>query len=199
MASYKTVDTDFTLTCNSGNGVFTVNAQTNFLGNVTYNVPAVSVAPFITVAANNTGSYTTMGLLGQTNANAYAGIRFNVTANAWEVSSNVTSTGQAITPYTNVIQKPGGVLGSIQINGSSGAGNTFIGSPNLLFDHTSNSMGLIGSQYFGYQPTPSNIANTVAIHSNVAGSGQTGLYFTSDSQSGELIAEKKAKLYAIIF
>lgn len=196
MASFKTLNTDYTLTCNSGNGVFTVNAQTNFLGNVTYNVPAVSVAPFITVAANNTGSYTTMGLLGQTNANAFAGIRFNSTANAWEVSSNVTNNGTAITPYVNVIQKPGGILGSIQLNGP---GNTFVGTANLAFDPLTNSVGLIGSQFFGYQPTPTNVANTVAIYSNVAGPGNTGLYFTSNSNSGELVDANKAKLYAIIF
>ena len=195
MSSYKTVNTDYTLTCNNGNGVFTVNAQTNFLGNVTYNVPAVSVAPFITVAANNNGSYTTMGLLGQTGPSTFAGIRFNSTANAWEVSSNVTSTGYAITPYANVLQKPGGVTGSLQINGAG----TFVGSPNLVFNPVGNILGLFGSQYFGYQPRPSDLAGNVAVYSNVAGDGNTGLYFTSSSNSGELVSATKAKLYAIIF
>lgn len=196
MTSFKTVNTDYTLTCNDGAGVFTVNAQTNFLGNVTYNVPAVSVAPFITVAANNTGSYTTMGLLGQTGPSTFAGLRFNTTINAWEVSGNVTNTGVAIAPYANVVQKPGGILGSIQING---AGNVFVGSPNLLFDPTTNALGVNACQYLGYQPIPSNIANTVAIYSNVAGAGKTGLYFASSEGTGELVSAIQAKLYAIIF
>jgi hypothetical protein len=54
MASFKNVNSDYTLTCNQGNGVFTINAQTVFNGNVIYTVPAVTDFAFLTVAANNT-------------------------------------------------------------------------------------------------------------------------------------------------
>lgn len=196
MTSFKTVNTDYTLTCNDGAGSFTVNAQTVFLGNVTYTVPAVSIAPFITVAANNTGLYSTMGLIGQTSANTYAGLRFNTTNSRWEVSNNVTSTGVAISAYTDVIQSPYGPPGTVQISGLTGQ---FVGSPTLSFDPVSNSLILNGSQYFEYTSQGNIVANTVSLYSNVASSGQTGLYFASTENTGELISESKAKLYSIIF
>ena len=58
MASFKNVNTDYTLTCNQGNGLFTINAETLFNGNVTYTYPAITTTAFITVAANNTSGTT---------------------------------------------------------------------------------------------------------------------------------------------
>ena len=71
MSTYKTVNGDYTLTCDDGNGLFTVNAVTIFNGNVIYTVPTVTVSPFITVAANNTGNLYAMGLIAQTGPATY--------------------------------------------------------------------------------------------------------------------------------
>jgi hypothetical protein len=52
---------------------------------------------------------------------------------------------------------------------------------------------------FANTATPANVANAVAVYSNVVGSGGTGLYFTSTSANDELVSKGKAIVYAIIF
>jgi hypothetical protein len=44
--------------------------------------------PFFTVGANNTGAITELGLIAQKTANTYAGLRWNTTANAWQISTS---------------------------------------------------------------------------------------------------------------
>ena len=46
---------------------------------------------------------------------------------------------------------------------------------------------------------PANVANAVAVYSNVIGGGGTGLYFTSTSANDELVSKGKAIVYGIIF
>jgi len=143
MASVKNINTDYTLNVGTpaGNGIFTVNAQAVFTGNVTYSVPSVSVSPFITVAANNTGALTDMGLLGQTGANTFAGLRFNTLVNAWQTSNSVYSNGAPVTAYANVNTPPAGSNTEIQFNNNG----VFGGNANLTFDTSTNLLLLGGN------------------------------------------------------
>jgi hypothetical protein len=200
--SYKTVNGDYTITCNDGDGIFTVNAQTVFSGNVTYTVPAISVAPFLTVAANNTGAITDGGLLMQTGPTTFSGFRFDTTANVWQVSSSVTSLGVPIAPYSN-LGSPGGSTATVQFNQNG----VFNGSTAFTFNNVSNAVSIGGALNVGGVEVLSNIgtpptavANSVSIYNNAPGSGQTGLYVTGNTiATDEVISLTRAKLYSIIF
>ena len=196
--SYKTVNGDYTLTCNDGDGIFTVNAQTVFIGNVTYTVPATTVAAFTTVAANNTGAITDGGLLMQTGPTTFAGLRFDTTSNVWQISSSVNSLGVPVASYANIATgtaTAGGANTQLQFNDN----NSFGGSANLTFNTANNRLFLSGFQAFANTATPANVANAVAVYSNVIGGGGTGLYFTSTSANDELVSKGKAIVYGIIF
>jgi hypothetical protein len=203
MATYKNVNTDYTLTCNNGNGIFTVNAQTLFTGNVTYTIPSVSTSAFITVAANNTGAITDAGLLAQTGPSSFAGFRFDTTANAWQVSSNVYANGAPVSSYANLGGVAFGSNTQIQYNSNG----SLAGSPGLTFNAISNAVSMSGSLTVGGAEVLSNIgtaptavANSVAIYNNAPGSGQTGLYVTGNTiATDEVISATRAKLYSIIF
>jgi hypothetical protein len=203
MSTYKNVSNDYTINCglvgNIYTGTFTVNAA-NIIqnGNITTTGNSTISIPFLTVAANNTGAITDMGVLAQTSSNTFAGLRFDTTINAWQISTSVTGAGNPIIAYANI------ATGSAAAAGSEGAiqfnqGNVFGASNNLLFDYGNSYLTLDGAQYIGYRPTPPNAANTVAIYSNTAGPGGTGIYFTSAAAADELVSKTKALLYAIIF
>ena len=198
MTTYKTVNNDYTITCDDGAGIFTVNAQTIFNGNVTYTVPAITEFAFLTVAANNTGAVTDGGLLMQTGPTTYAGLRFDVTSNTWQISSSVNSTGVPVASYANIATgsaTAGGANTQLQFNNN----NSFSGSSNLDFNTSNNQLFLSGFQAFANTATPANVANAVAVYSNVIGGGGTGLYFTSASANDELVSKGKAIVYGIIF
>jgi hypothetical protein len=198
MASFKNVNTDYTLTCDDGNGVFTINAQTVFNGNVTYTVPAVTIAPFITVAANNTGAIQDGGLLMQTGPTGFAGFRFDTVANVWQVSSSVQANGDPIIAYANLAGTPGGQNTQVQFNDDG----SFGGDANLSYDTATNQLALNGTITLGnINVIPSNVPNAVVLFSNVVGPGGTGVYATSDDSGGadELVANYKAIVYGIIF
>lgn len=198
MSSYKNVNSDYTLTCDSGNGVFTVNARTVFNGNVTYTVPATTVAPFLTVAANNTGAITDGGLLMQTGPTTFAGFRYDTVVNAWQVSSSVFANGDPNIAYANLAGVPGGSNTQVQFN-TNGA---FDGTANLAYDKVTNKLTLNGTITLGNtNAIPSTVANSVVLFSGNVGNGGTGLYTTSDAAGGvdELVANYKAIVYGIIF
>jgi len=163
MASVKNINTDYTLNVGTpaGNGIFTVNAQTVFTGNVTYNVPSITTSPFLTVAANNNGSLTDMGLLGQTSANTFAGLRFDTLVNAWQTSNSVTSTGSPITAYANINTPPAGPNTAVQFNNNG----VFGGSSNLTFDSSANLMALSGNLSVSGNITAQNINANINITS----------------------------------
>lgn len=198
MTTYKTVNNDYTITCDNGDGIFTVNAQTVFNGNVTYTVPATTDFAFLTVAANNTGAITDGGLLMQTGPSTFAGLRFDVASNTWQISSSVNSAGAPVASYANIATgaaTAGGANTQLQFNND----NSFGGSANLTFTTTTNQLFLSGHQAFANTATPANVANAVAVYSNVIGGGGTGLYFTSASANDELVSKGKAIVYGIIF
>jgi hypothetical protein len=163
MASVKNINTDYTLNVGTpaGNGIFTVNAQTVFNGNVIYTVPTVTTDPFITVAANNTGAITDMGLLGQTGANTFAGLRFDTLVNAWQTSNSVTSNGAPITAYANINTPPAGPDTAIQFN----ANGVFGGNSNLTFNTSTNLMLLAGNLSVSGNVTAQNINANINITS----------------------------------
>ena len=209
MASVKSVNTDYTLNCGTppGVGIFTINAQTVFAGNVTYDYPALSTSAFITVAANNTGVITDMGLLAQTGGGTdiangtFAGLRFDTIANAWQISNSVTSNGAPVSSYANIATTESLVAGSntqIQYN----ANNSLGASGNLVFDYANSVLTLSGIEALvnvgGSSPT-TPVANVTYIYSNPVEGGGTGLYFVSPETSDELISRSKAIVYSLIF
>jgi hypothetical protein len=196
MSSYKNVNSDYTLTCDNGNGVFTVNAQTVFAGNVTYTVPATTIAAFFTAAANNTGAITSMGLLGQTGPTSFAGLRFNSTVNSWQTSPSVYANGEPITNYANIGSTPAGGNTQVQFNNNG----VFGAVANLAYNYANSQLIIDGSQRFGnIGSIPANVANSVVMYSNSVGQGGTGLYFTSATAQGELVSKRNAIIYGIIF
>jgi hypothetical protein len=201
MSTYKNTSGDLTLTGNGGAATLTINyANTIFNGSFTYTGNLTTTDDFIVVAANNTGAIQDMGLLAQTGTGTFAGLRFDTVANTWQISSSVTGAGAPIASYANIITTSTAVAAAgsntqIQFNDSGAFGAT----ANLSFDTATNKLFLNGHQVFANTATPANVANAVAVYSNVVGSGGTGLYFTSASANDELVSKGKAIVYAIIF
>lgn len=196
MSTYKTTSGDFTLTCDNGNGVFTINAQTLFAGNVTYTVPSVSTSAFITVAANNTGAITDMGLLAQTGVSSFAGLRFDVGVQAWQVSPNVYGNGAPVTAYANIGSAAAGANTTIQYNNNG----VFGGNANLSYDFANSVLTLQGYEVLGnIGAAPVAPSNAVAIYNNTVGDGATGVYVISSNVDDELISANQARKFAIIF
>ena len=197
--AYKNTSSDYTITVNNGVGTFTVNANTVFNGNVTYSVPATSTFAFLTVAANNSGNITDMGLLAQKGPSTFAGLRFDTTANTWQISNAVNADGSAITSYANIGTSSLAVGGSntqVQFNQNSALG----ASANLIFDYANNILKIQGVEVLGNIGTsPSVPSNAVAIYNKNVGDGATGVYVLSSSVSDELISATQAKKFAIIF
>ena len=199
--SYKDVSGDYTLTCEGGVGIFTVNAaNTIFNGNLTYTGNLTTVDDFIVVGANNTGAVANLGLLTGLNVttNSYAGLRFNADVNAWQISANVYGNGAPNTAYANIATGNATVSGAntqIQFNDSS----SFGASANLTFDKSNNRLTLTGHQALANVATPANVSNSVVIYSNVVSAGGTGLYFTSAAANDELVSKSKAIVFSIIF
>jgi hypothetical protein len=201
MSTYKNTSGDLTLTGDNGFATLTINyANTVFNGGLTYTGNLTTVDDFIVVAANNTGTVTDMGLLAGINTGngLYAGLRFDATINAWQISSNVSGLG--VGTYANILTtasaaNAAGSNTQIQFN----QGGVFGASGNLTFDYGNNKLTMLGYQVFGNTATPANVANAVALYSNVTGSGGTGLYFTSSSANDELVSKSKAIVFAIIF
>jgi len=197
--AYKNTSSDYTITVNNGVGTFTVNANTVFNGNVTYSVPATTTFAFLTVAANNSGNITDMGLLAQTGPTTFAGLRFDTTANTWQISNAVNADGSAITSYANIGTSALAVGGSntqVQFNQNSALG----ASANLIFDYANNILKIQGVEVLGNIGTsPSVPSNAVALYNNTIGGGGTGVYVLSSSVDDELVSKSKAIVYGIIF
>ena len=126
MSTYKSTSGDLILTGNGGAATLTINyANTVFNGNMTYVGNLTTTDDFIVVAANNTGTITDMGMLAQTGAGTFAGLRFDTFANTWQISSSVYANGAPIAAYADLASGgtgiPGGNVNDIQINDGAGA------------------------------------------------------------------------------
>jgi hypothetical protein len=204
MSTYKNTSGNYTITVTNGTGIFTVNAANIKLnGQVTQIGNTTTVFDFITVAANNTGAITDMGLLAQTTANTFAGLRFDTIANTWQISSSVLANGAPVAAYANLAVSGSAnstVAGSntqIQFNSA----NAFGASANLVFDYVNNVLKVQGFEVLGNIATTPAIApsNGVALYNKAIGGGGTGLYVLSSSVSDELVSKSKAIVYGIIF
>ena len=178
MGSVTNINTDYTLNIN---GVFTVNANTIFNGNVSYTIPSSNVAPFITVAANNTGAYTEMGLLAQLTSNTYAGLRYAVSANSWQTSTSVYANGAPIIAYAN-IGAPRGPNTSVQLN----ANGILSGTGNLTFNPSTNLLTLTGNENIsGNLVASGNITAANFIGNTIVNSSANIIYVGSNGNDND--------------
>jgi hypothetical protein len=202
MATFKNTSGDYTITCASGTGTLYINANVDIAGNVTYidTTELVITDPFIVLNNSNTGSYlANSGVLTHTANTTYAGLRYNRTAVAWEVSDSTDSTGLTGS-WTALLTSAGNttVAGSntqIQFNNA----NNFGASANLTFDSNTNALTVIGPTVLGNTATPSATTNAAAIYNNAVSSGATGVFVLSSSVNAELISATQAKKFSIIF
>jgi hypothetical protein len=199
MSTYKNTSGNLTMTGNGGLATLTINyAEAVINGNLTYTGNLTTIDDFIVVAANNTGTITDMGLLAQTSPTTFAGLRFDTTANAWQVSNSVYSNGQAnVQAYSTL--STGGAIGGANTQIQYNNNGTFGANASFKFDYANSRLTLTGSQAFGNIATPTNISNAIVVYSNVVSGGGTGLYVTSSSAAGELVSKSKAIVYSIIF
>jgi hypothetical protein len=199
MATYKNISGDWYITVDSGVGTIYVDGNLDVTGNITYVSEIAVNDAFIAVAANNNGTVTSMGLIATKTANtAWAGLRFNTITSQWEISPQVYGNGAPISAYETIATgnaTVGGANTEIQFNNNGSFGANI----NLTYDFTSSKLTLQGHQVFGNTATPANVANSVAVYSNVVGAGGTGLYFTSSAANDELVSKSKAIVFSIIF
>jgi hypothetical protein len=199
MATYKNISSDWYISVDNGVGTIYIDGNLDVSGNITYVSEIAVNDAFIIVAANNTGTVNDMGLVATKVANSsYAGLRFDVTANVWQISSSVSANGAPIAAYANIATgnaTVGGANTQIQFNDSS----SFGASANLTFNKSTNRLTLAGHQALANVATPANVSNSVVIFSNAVSAGGTGLYFTSAAANDELVSKSKAIVFSIIF
>jgi hypothetical protein len=228
MPTYKRIDGDYVITTVNSGDFVTINTHTveingnlNVRGNLTYiEVSELKVDdPFITVAANNTGSgnsalFPNQGLVAQTGINSFAGLRFHNETLEWQISDNVTADGAPITPYQPLglatSGLPGGPVNAIQFNAGS---DIFGGNSEFSYDSANSQVTLDGSlrvlndyielqgrMIYGNIGTPAPaVANSVVVYHNQVGSGGTGLYVRNIADQDELVSRKKAIVFGLIF
>jgi hypothetical protein len=200
MALYKNISSDWYISVDSGVGTIYIDGNLDITGNVTYVSEIAVNDAFIVVAANNTGTVTSMGLVATRVANtSFAGLRYDATANAWQISTSVAANGAPIAAYANIAGGGAGTVAGantqIQFNDAGAFGAT----ANLTFDKTTNRLTLGGHQALANVATPANVANAVVIFSNAVSAGGTGVYFTSAAAADELVSKSKAIVFSIIF
>jgi hypothetical protein len=230
MATYKRIDGDYSITTlNSADNVHItthtvkVHGNLDVLGNITYieSTDLLVDDPFITVAANNSGSgsgasFPNQGLVAQTGGNSFAGLRFHNDTGEWQISASVDANGAPITAYQPIgiatAGLPGGPINSIQYNAGSGvfggnsefsysAANSTVTLDQTLLDLVDANIQVDGSLILANIATApvSPVANSVQVYHNQAGSGGTGVYFQDSSTSDELVSKSKAIVFSIIF
>jgi len=205
MATYKNLSDDWYITLDGGVGTIYVDGNLDVTGNITYVSEIAVNDAFIIVAANNNGTVNDMGLVATKIANsAYAGLRFDITANAWQISSSVYANGAPIAAYSNIFAGGGnafvaGADTEIQYN----AGGNFGANPNLTYDYGNSILSLTGDMVLANVVTYSSIpSNAVAMYNSAPGTGGTGLYVVGSSptvNNDELVSVTKARLMAIIY
>jgi hypothetical protein len=202
MATYKNISDDWYITLDGGIGTIYIDGNLDITGNITYVSEIAVNDAFIIVAANNNGTVNDMGLVATKVANsAYAGLRFDVAANAWQISSSVYANGAPISAYQNIPVGGGNafVAGSntqVQFNEAG----VFGASANLTFDYSDNKLTVQGHEVLGnIVTTPVYAGNGVALYNKVQGGGGTGLYVINSSVDDELVSKSKAIVFSIIF
>jgi len=200
MSAQKNVSGNYTITLNQGNGVMTINGDLDVLGNITY-VDQLNVNdPFITVAGNNTGTVTSMGMVAQKTATTFAGLRFNTLLQQWEISPLVDADGGAISPYLPISSGGAGTVAGANTQIQFNQADEFGASANLSFDYATNRLTLQGHQVLGNIGTvPDYTGNGVAVYNNIVGPGGTGVYVKNAQVNDELVSRKRALMSGFIF
>lgn len=201
MATYKNISSDWYISVDSGVGTIYVDGNLDVAGNITYVSDIAVNDAFIIVAANNTGTVTSMGLVATRVANtSYAGLRYNSTANAWQISTSVAANGAPVAAYANIATGTVTVAGAntqVQFNDSGSFGAT----ANLTFDKATNQLTVVaGSQRLGNIGTaPAAVANSAVIYNLAPDLGASGVYARTTTTQDELIGAVRARLFSIIF
>ena len=201
MATYKNISSDWYISVDSGVGTIYVDGNLDVAGNITYVSDIAVNDAFIIVAANNTGTVTSMGLVATRVANtSYAGLRYNSTANAWQISTSVSANGAPVAAYANIATGTATVAGAntqVQFNDSGAFGAT----ANLTFDKSLNQLAITaGSQRLGNIGTaPAAVANSAVLYNLAPDLGASGVYARTTSTQDELITAVRARLFSIIF
>ena len=208
MATHKRIDGDYVITTINppddmvvNTNTLVVNGNLDVAGNLTYiNVDELNIRdPFILLNSSNTGTYASnSGILTHETASSFAGIRYNATAGAWQLSIATDSTG--LTGTWNTIGTSGsgvpqGPNESLQYND----GGNFGGNAALTFDEANSAVVLQGHQVFGNIGTaPGATANAVAVYHNAVAEGDSGLYVQSAAGTDELITRQRSVFYSLI-
>jgi hypothetical protein len=201
MATYKNISSDWYISVDSGVGTIYVDGNLDVAGNITFVSELAVNDAFIIVAANNTGTVTSMGLVATRVANSsFAGLRYDSTANAWQISTSVAANGAPIAAYANI------TTGSITVAGANtqvqfNDGGTFGATANLTFDKSINQLAITaGSQRLGNTGTaPAAVANSAVLYNLAPDLGASGVYARTSSTEDELITAVRARLFSIIF
>ena len=180
MATYKNISSDWYISVDSGVGTIYVDGNLDVAGNITYVSDIAVNDAFIIVAANNTGTVTSMGLVATRVANtSFAGLRYDATANAWQISTSVSANGAPVAAYANIAT----------------------GTANLTFDKSINQLTITaGSQRLGnIGAAPAAVANSAVLYNQAPDLGASGVYARTSSTQDELITAVRARLFSIIF
>ena len=201
MATYKNISSDWYISVDSGVGTIYVDGNLDVAGNITFVSELAVNDAFIIVAANNTGTVTSMGLVATRVANtSFAGLRYDATANAWQISTSVSANGAPVAAYANIATGTATVAGAntqVQFNDSGSFGAT----ANLTFDKSINQLAITaGSQRLGNIGTaPAAVANSAVLYNLAPDLGASGVYARTSSTQDELITAVRARLFSIIF
>ena len=201
MATYKNISSDWYISVDSGVGTIYVDGNLDVAGNITFVSELAVNDAFIIVAANNTGTVTSMGLVATRVANtSFAGLRYDATANAWQISTSVSANGAPVAAYANIATGTATVAGAntqVQFNDSGAFGAT----ANLTFDKSLNQLTITaGSQRLGnIGAAPAAVANSAVLYNLAPNLGASGVYARTTSTEDELISAVRARLFSIIF
>jgi hypothetical protein len=204
MAIYKDINSNWYITVDSGTGTIYVDGNLDVTGNITYVSEIAVNDAFIAVAANNSpaANVTSAGLITTkpTSPQTFAGLRFDTTVNAWQISPSVTISGAAITPYSNIAASGAVVAAGANTEIQFNNGGVLGANANFTFDSANSKMTVRGQQVLGnIGSTPAATANSVALYNKAVSFGNTGLYVVGNTVNDELISATQARLYSIIF
>jgi hypothetical protein len=204
MATYKNISDNWYITVDSGTGTIYVDGNLDVSGNITYVSEIAVNDAFIVVAANNTpaANVTDAGLVATkpTNPQTFAGLRFDTTVNAWQISPSVTISGAAITPYSNIAASGAVVAAGANTQIQFNTGGVLGANANFTFDSANSKLTVQGQTVLGnIGSTPSATSNSVTLYNKAVGIGNTGLYVVGNTVNDEVISATQARLYSIIF
>ncbi len=202
MATYKNISSDWYISVDSGVGTIYVDGNLDVAGNITFVSELAVNDAFIIVAANNTGTVTSMGLVATRVANSsFAGLRYDSTANAWQISTSVSANGAPIAAYANIASSSTVLVAGANTQVQFNDGGAFGATANLTFDKSINQLAITtGSQRLGnIGSAPAAVANSAVLYNLAPDLGASGVYARTSSTQDELITAVRARLFSIIF